>query len=173
MQNNPIETPSVAVKTDCKQVSLHFPELTERNLAVDFKAGFVSSDGGAVLLARLDRGLGHLERFCQCFSDYRDPELIEHSLEELIRQRVYALALGYEDLNDHERLKSDPLLASLCGKSDPLGKDRLRSNDRGKALAGKSTLNRLELTPANANSSHRYKKIAADEQALEDYFINE
>ena len=83
------------------------------------------------------------------------------------------MALGYEDLNDHDRLCTDPLLASLCGKKDPLGRDRLRRQDRGKALSGKSTLNRLELTPADADARARYKKIVADEAALEEYFIDE
>jgi len=151
-----------------------FPELIEgKSTAVDFQAGFVSSDGGAVLIGRLDRSLGHVRRFCQCFTDYRDPDLIEHSLEELIRQRVYGLALGYEDLNDHEALKSDPLLATVCGKEDPLGKNRLRAADQGKALAGKSTLNRLELTPKEADAKARYKKIVGDEESLEDFFIKE
>jgi len=126
-----------------------------------------------MLLARLDRGLGHLKRFTSCFTDHRDPEGIEHSVEELLRQRVYGLALGYEDLNDHERLKNDPLLAAMCGKNDPLGRQRLRAQDRGKALAGKSTLNRLELTPPEADASHRYKKIVANAAGLEAFFIRE
>jgi len=117
--------------------------------------------------------LGCVRRFSRCFTDHRDPELIEHSVEELLRQRVYGLALGYEDLNDHERLKVDPLLAACCGKSDVLGEHRVREKDRGRPLAGKSTLNRLELTPAQADASHRYKKIVGDEEALEDFFIGE
>lgn len=142
-------------------------------MSVDFKAGDVSSDGGGVLLARLDRSYGFVQRFAACFTDYRDPDLIEHKLLELLRQRIYGLALGYEDLNDHDGLCRDPLLASLCGKADPLGQDREREQDKGKALAGKSTLNRLELTPAEANTGSRYKKIVANPEALEDYFIDE
>lgn len=124
-------------------------------------------------MARLDRSYGYVKRFEQCFTDYRNEEGIEHSLLELLRQRIYGLALGYEDLNDHDRLRGDPLLASLCGKSDPLGKARERAQDQGKALAGKSTLNRLELTPAQANQASRYKKIVADEGAIQEYFIKE
>lgn len=97
----------------------------------------------------------------------------EHSLLALIRQRQYGLALGYEDLNDHDRLCRDPLLASLCGSPDVQGEQRLRAGDRGKALAGKSTLNRLELTPVQADERSRYKKIVADEAAIEDFFIEE
>ena len=84
------------------------------------------------------------------------------SINELVAQRIYALALGYEDLNDHDDLRNDPLLAVLVGKKDPLGRDRVREQDKGKALAGKSTLNRLELTPVRANCGSRHKKITAD-----------
>lgn len=91
----------------------------------------------------------------------------------MLRQRVYGLALGYEDLNDHDRLCRDPLLASLCGKTDLLGQKRVRAKDRGKALSGKSTLNRLELTPADAAPAARYKKIVADQEGLEDFIIRE
>jgi hypothetical protein len=159
--------------TDCKGQALLFPELIDKPMVVDFAGGHISSDGGGVLLARLDRSYGYTQRFARCFHDYRDPELIEHDLLGLVRQRTYGLGLGYEDLNDHERLRSDPLMASLCGKNDPLGQDRVRKRDRGKALSGKSTLNRLELTPAEANAQARYKKIVADEGALEEYFIDE
>ena len=157
---NPNHTAS---PTDCKDQPLLFPELTSRPITVDFDAGHVSSDGGGLLLARLDRSYGYLHRFARNFTDHRDPELIEHSLLELLRQRVYGLALGYEDLNDHDRLCVDPLLASLCGKQDPLGQNRHRAQDKGKALSGKSTLNRLELTPADADASdgalEKVKKI--------------
>ena len=160
-------------QTECNHQGLFFPEITSRTVSVDFKAGDVSSDGGGVLLARLDRSYGFVQRFAACFTDHRDSELIEHTLVEWLRQRIYGLALGYEDLNDHDQLCRDPLLASLCGKADPLGQDRQREQDKGKALAGKSTLNRLELTPAGAGPSSRYKKIVADPERLEDYFIDE
>jgi len=159
--------------TDCNAQPLLFPELTIRPVVVDFDAPHVSSDGGGVLLGRLDRSYGYLQRFARCFRDHRNEELIEHSVLELLRQRTYGLALGYEDLNDHDGLCTDPLLASVCGKADPTGQDRLREQDKGKPLAGKSTLNRLELTPAEANASARYKKIVADPDGIEDYFIQE
>jgi len=163
-----------ASRTDCSEQALLFPELISRKtVTVDFNGGHVSSDGGGVLLARLDRSYGYVKRFERCFTDHRDPELVEHSLLELLRQRVYGLALGYEDLNDHDRLCQDPLLAALCGKSDPLGQDRERVENKGKALAGKSTLNRLELTPANATAKSRYKKIVARPQDIEEFFIRE
>ncbi len=162
-----------ATPADCKDQRLLFPELTTRPVVVDFEAGHVSSDGGSVLLGRLDRSYGYTQRFARCFQDYRDPDLIEHELLELLRQRVYGLALGYEDLNDHDRLCTDPLLASVCGKKDPLGQDRVRAKDRGKALSGKSTLNRLELTPVDADAAARYKKIVAQAEVIEEYFIEE
>jgi len=114
---------------------------------------------------------GILRRFAACFSDYRDPELVEHTVYELLAQRVFALALGYEDLNDHDTLRYDPLLAVLVGKLDPTGQDRRRERDRGKALAGKSTLNRLELTPVGADAASRYKKIVARHRDIEPFFV--
>jgi hypothetical protein len=88
-------------------------------------------------------------------------------VRELVAQRVYGLALGYEDLNDHDQLRADPLLAVLVGKTEPKGTDRRRAEDQGKAGAGKSTLNRLELTPADADAQARYKKIVYDSPALD------
>jgi hypothetical protein len=92
-------------------------------------------------------------------------------VQELVAQRVYGLALGYEDLNDHDDLRHDSMLAAVVGKSDPTGQGRKKESDRGKALAGKSTLNRLELTLAGATSAQRYKKIEMDAQAVEKYFV--
>jgi hypothetical protein len=173
MKADPTQQPATTVPTDCTDQPLLFPDLTARPVEVDFSAGHVSSDGGGVLLAQLDRREGYLERFAACFHDHRDPDLIEHPLLTLLRQRTYGLGLGYEDLIDHDTLCTDPLLASLCGRDDPLGQDRVRPQDRGKALAGKSTLNRLELTPADADAAARYKKIVADPQAIEQFFIDE
>jgi hypothetical protein len=97
--------------------------------------------------------------------------LVEHTLPELLKQRIFALCLGYEDLNDHDRLRHDPLLAVLVGKEDPTGAQRLRARDRGKALAGKSTLNRLELTPVRANAASRYKKVVAHLDAMQRFLV--
>lgn len=173
MQQNTEQGSPTAAATVCSEQVLLFPDLISKTVAVDFAAGQVSSDGGGVLLARLDRSFGYLKRFAASFTDHRDPERIEHEVLELLRQRVYGLALGYEDLNDHDDLARDPLLATLCGKSDPLGQHRTRTQDCGKALAGKSTLNRLELTPVGAQGGGRYKKIVADPEAIEAFFIQE
>lgn len=96
----------------------------------------------------------------------------EHSLKSLISQRVYGIALGYEDLNDHDSLRHDVVMGVLCEKSDPTGADRARKRDRGKAVGGKSTLNRLELTPEDANEKSRYKKIVANGDQIDDLMVD-
>jgi hypothetical protein len=137
-----------------------------------FDGGQITSDAGGLLLRETEAATGIIEHFAKCFTDYRNPEKIEHSVLELLRQRIYGLALGYEDLNDHDQLRYDPLLAVLVGKEDPLGQDRVSAADRGKALAGKSTLNRLELTPVRAGVKSRYKKIVANRQGIQQYFLD-
>ena len=97
---------------------------------------------------------------------------MEHPVSSLLKQRIYGLALGYEDLNDHDELRHDPLLAVLCERSDPEGKHRSRERDRGKALAGKSTLNRLELTPSDATAQSRYQKIVANHAAIDALLVD-
>jgi hypothetical protein len=116
-------------------------------MVASFNGGSITSDGGALLLRQVEERTGLIRQFAACFTDHRDPALIEHPLEHLLAQRLYGLALGYEDLNDHDILRADPLLAAVVGADDPLGTRRRRRQDRGKALAGKSTLNRLELIP--------------------------
>jgi hypothetical protein len=154
------------VKTECNQESFEFHALGRREVVGRFDGGQMTSDGGGLLLRETEQATKIIGQFAACFTDHRNPDLIEHTAEELIAQRVYGLALGYEDLNDHDDLRCDPLLAALVGKQDPLGRDRLRDRDKGKALAGKSTLNRLELTPVGANADSRYKKITVDRQAV-------
>ncbi len=160
------------MKTHCNQKTFEFQTENSREVVAHFNGGNISSDSGGLLLQQTERITGIISQFADCFDDHRDPDLIEHSVEELIAQRIYALALGYEDLNDHDELRNDPLLAVLVGKKDPTGKDRIHKRDKGKALAGKSTLNRLELTPVRANKRSRYKKVAADHHAIDDFFTN-
>ena len=155
--------------TDCIRPQLEFQGLTRRTVVASFDGGTVSSDGGVLLLAEVDRRLGLLEQFAACFKDHRNPDLVEHSIEELVRQRVFGLALGYEDLNDHDELRTDPLLASVVGKADPTGSDRRQEQDRGKPLAGKSTLNRLEL---GAVKQDRYRKISLDTESADRFFVD-
>src|SRR3954471_16139869 len=153
--------------TECNPAYLDFPMLGPRQVLADFDGGDISSDGAALLLREAERLTGIIRQFAACFTDHRDPLLVEHTAEELVAQRVHALALGYEDLNDHDDLRSDPLLATVVGKGDPTGETRRRSRDRGKALAGKSTLNRPELTPIGADQDSRYKKITCHTHAVE------
>ena len=160
------------MKTHCNQQTFLFQAQTKRKLVAHFNGGNICSDAGGLLLQQTERLTGIIRRFAGCFTDYRDADLIEHTVEELVAQRVYALALGYEDLNDHDELRNDPLLAALVGKDDPAGKNRLRNRDKGKALAGKSTLNRLELTPARANKNSRYKKITVSRHAVDEFFVD-
>lgn len=155
------------MSTECNQRRFEFHAFSARQVVAQFDGGTITSDAGALLLKQVEERTGIIAQLAGCFRDYRDPDRIEHSVEQLIGQRVYALALGYEDLNDHDQLRGDPLLAVLVGKHDPAGSERERERDRGKACAGRSTLNRLELTPADANQTQRYKKIVMDETAVD------
>jgi len=159
------------MRTECTCPGLVFQPLGQRAVVGRFDGGTISSDGGCLLLGEAERLTGTLRQLAACFTDHRDPDAIEHTAGQLVAQRVYALALGYEDLNDHDDLRRDPLLATLVGKVDPTGADRLRPRDRGKALAGKSTLNRLELTPPDATAASRYQKIVAHPEAIERLFV--
>jgi Transposase DDE domain group 1 len=153
--------------TECNGKRFEFHALGHREVRADFEGGAITSDGGGLLLREVEKRTGIVKRFAGCFTDHRDGERIEHTVEELVAQRVYGLALGYEDLNDHDQLRRDPMLAVLAEKKDPTGEDRVRERDQGKALAGKSTLNRLELTPATVERGERYKKIVIDEGAVD------
>ena len=156
--------------TECNSTYLDFPMLGSREVLADFDGGDISTDGGALLLRETELLTGIIRQFAACFTDHRNPDLIEHPLEHLVAQRIYALALGYEDLNDHDVLRRDPLLAAVVGKTDPTGKARRRPRDRGKALAGKSTLNRLELSPVGADKESRYKKVVCRTHDVEQLF---
>jgi hypothetical protein len=151
--------------TECKQLSFEFQELGGRRVVADFSGGYLSSDGGGLLLRQLDQAQGLCAQLAGCFSDYRQEHFVEHELPVMLRQRILGLALGYEDINDHERLRVDPLLALVCGRPDVLGQRRHLEADKGKPLAGKSTLNRLELSAQGVDP--RYKKIQAHPDKIE------
>jgi len=157
--------------TECNAHEFDFQALGSRNVTARFDGGAITSDAGGLLLREVEAKTDVLRRFAACFTDHRDPERVEHTVGELLAQRVFALALGYEDLNDHDTLRHDPLLAVLVGKADPTGQDRRRREDRGKSLAGKSTLNRLELTPVGADEKSRYKKVVARHRDIENFFV--
>ena len=145
----------------CIKTKLMFQGLDCRDVVGRFDGGEITSDAGGILLREVEQRTRILGRLSKCFTDHRDPDRIEHSVEELIKQRVYGLCLGYEDLNDHDELCRDRLLALLCDRDDLTGEFRRRGADRGKPLASKSTLNRLERTPLEGPKG-RYKKTVAD-----------
>ena len=142
------------MQTECSAKLFEFEAVERRAVVAGFDGGDITSNGGALLLGQVDRGLGLVRRFAQCFSDRRDPRYVEHQVETLLGQRIFGLVLGYEDLNDHDELRKDPTFAVLAGKLHPV----LRSDCE--ALAGKSTLNRLEHTPKRHGS--KYHKIDCD-----------
>jgi hypothetical protein len=147
--------------TECSAERFDFGLVGRREVVGSFDGGAITSDAGALLLGTTDRAIGLVDRLAACFIDYRRPELIEHRVATLVGQRVFGIALGYEDLNDHDELRRDPVMAVLAGKLEA-----------GRAncapVAGKSTLNRLELSRETAT---RYHKIAADPNAIESLFV--
>ena len=161
------------MQTDCIDSQLEFQGFGRRRVEARFDGGRVTSEGGVLALREVALSSGLLRHFAQCFADYRDIRRVEHSVEELVSQRVLGIACGYEDLNDHDVLRDDALLALAAGKEDVTGQDRPRERDRGHALAGKSTLNRLELTPEHLASGQRYLKVVYDEEAIDRFLVDE
>lgn len=143
--------------TECTQSRLPFANHGSREVVAEFSGGTMTSDSGALLLRETDGRMKLLARFSQCFLDARNPALVQHPVEQMLAQRIYGLALGYEDLNDHEQLRQDPLLKLLAGKPD-----------LKEPLAGKSTLNRMELGDGLPN---RYKKITFWRDAIDDLLV--
>lgn len=160
------------METQCTPSQLEFHAIGNREVISKFDGGNITSDAGGLLLRETEKRTGIIKGFAQCFTDLRNPDLIEHRVAELVAQRVYGLALGYEDLNDHDELRRDPLFAVLVGKEDPEGNGRIRQQDKGKAIAGKSTLNRLELTSAQPTATEqRYKKIIMKPEDIDRHFV--
>ena len=145
------------MKTKCNSKRFEFQVLNRRQVVAGFDGGKITSDGGGLLLRETARRTGLMRNLAQCFWDGRDGRWVQHPVEQLVAQRVYGLALGYEDLNDHDELRLDELLGILVEK-----------NDLGQPLAGKSTLNRLELT---TDGKDIYKKVVVDEEAVERFFV--
>jgi hypothetical protein len=149
--------------TECNPDLFDFARVEGRAVVASFTGGHITSDAGALLLGATDRVLGLTRQLAACFKDSRDPDYTEHAVETLVMQRVVGIALGYEDLIDHDQLRHDPVLAVLAGKLATSRADCA-------PLAGKSTLNRLELSQAEPT---RYHKIAADPDALEALFVDQ
>jgi hypothetical protein len=152
------------MQTECSPKLFAFEAVEGRSVVAGFDGGEITSNAGALLLGQVDRGLGLIRRFAECFVDRRDPRYVEHRVETLLAQRIFGLVLGYEDLNDHDELRKDPTLAVLAGKLSPV----LRSDCE--ALAGKSTLNRLEHTPKRHGS--KYHKIDCDGARVDALFVD-
>jgi hypothetical protein len=143
--------------TECIEPEFRFAALGRRKIEARFDGGTISSDGGAFLLRQTDQRMNLLPRLAECFLDGRSPLLVRHSISELVAQRVYGLALGYEDLNDHEQLRNDPVFGILAGRED-----------LEKPLAGKSTLNRMEL---GTEVKNRYKKITLRKEGIDELMV--
>lgn len=147
--------------TECNPELFGFARVEGRAVVASFDGGAITSDAGALLLGATDRAIGLVDRFAACFRDARSPALVEHAVRTLVGQRVFGLALGYEDLNDHDELRHDPMMAVLAGK--------LAARRRDCApVAGKSTLNRLELSRPEPS---RYHKIGHDGAAIEGLLV--
>src|ERR1019366_6634817 len=143
--------------TDCTQSGFGFAACGRREIVARFDGGTISSDGGAFLLRQTDKRLNLIGRLAECFLDGRNQALVEHSIPEMLSQRIYGLALGYEDLNDHEQLRNDPVFGILAEKKN-----------RAEPLAGKSTLNRMEL---GTGSNDRYKKITFRKEGVDELLV--
>jgi hypothetical protein len=150
------------MQTECNPALLEFPAVEGRRVVAAFDGGAITSDAGALLLGQTDRAIRLTERFTACFTDVRTPGLVEHEVSTLVMQRVVGIALGYEDLNDHDELRHDPVLSVLAGKLEARREDCA-------PLAGKSTLNRLELSRPLPT---RYHKISHDPEAIERLFVD-
>ena len=146
------------MKTECSERELRFEGPGRREVVLRFDGGAITSDGGVPLLSRVDRRIGALDRFAGCFRDHREPTRVDHGVVEMVRQRVYAIAAGYEDLNDHEHLRNDPLLRAVVGRED--------------VLAGKSTLNRLELSRPDTAVADRYRRIVLDSNKVDELLVD-
>jgi Transposase DDE domain group 1 len=148
--------------TECIPTLFEFPAVEGRQVVAGFDGGAITTDAGALLLGQTDRAIRLTERFAACFTDTRTAGLVEHHVDTLLMQRVIGIALGYEDLNDHDELRNDPVLAVLASKLAAQRSDCA-------PLAGKSTLNRLELSRAEPT---RYHKISHDTAAIESLFVD-
>src|SRR5712664_1251566 len=146
--------------TECNQSAFPFEAHFSRQVVARFDGAQTSTEGGVLLLRQADHKIELLKRVASCFIDARDPQRVAHGLSEMLAQRIYGLALGYEDLNDHEELRRDPLLAVVAGK-----------REMAEPLAGKSTLNRLELTPSGSPLPERYHKISYSPAAIDELLV--
>src|SRR5690625_1596724 len=149
------------MQTQCTSELFEFAPVEKRRVQAAFDGGDVTSNAGGLLLGAADRAIRLVERVAACFQDHRRPELVEHRVTTLVGQRLFGIILGYEDLNDHDSLRHDPIMALLAGKMEARRQDCA-------PVAGKSTLNRLELS---RTAPSRYHKIIHDPEAIESLFV--
>lgn len=147
--------------TQCNQSSFEFEAHFSRAVVADFDGGAITTDAGALLLRETNRRIGLIGRLASCFTDFRSQDRCHHTVEQMLAQRIYGLALGYEDLNDHDQLRHDPLLTMLSGKREP-----------STALASKSTLCRLERTPATGAEQDRSRKVRYEAPAIDRLLVD-
>ena len=159
------------MKTQCTGEQLEFHALGRRLVSGRFDGGRISSDAGGLLLREVGKRTGLSARVSRCWVDYRHRASVEHSEHELVAQRVYAIALGYEALNDHGELRGDAVLSVLVGKRDVTGERRIRERERGYALASASTLNRMELSAPAEAANERYKRIVARPEGFDELLV--
>ena len=159
------------MKTQCTGEQLEFHALGRRSVTGRFDGGRISSDAGGVVLREVDQRIGLTTRVSRRFVDRRKALNVEHSVHDLMAQRISAIALGYEDLNDHGELRCDAVLSLLVGQTDLTGEKRIRERDRGYALASASTLNRMELGEAREAAHDRYKRIASRREAFDELLV--
>ncbi len=160
------------MQTQCTAQKLSFKGLGDRRVEAQFTAERITTDTGGLLVREVAEKMDLFEKAASCFTDYRDPDRREHEVSQLLAQRVMGLALGYEDLNDHDELREDPTWGALAGKEeDPTGKDRIQEADQGKPLASKATLGRLEHAPLAEEETDRYHQITAEPDRIADLFL--
>src|SRR5467141_4804359 len=147
------------MRTECSADLFGFAPVEGREVVAAFDGGAITSDAGALLLGATDRAIRMMDRFGACFDDVRRQHLIEHEVVTLVAQRVFGIALGYEDLNDHDDLRHDPMMAVLAGKL-------AARREHCAPVAGKSTLNRLELSPT------RYHRISHNSVAIKGLLVD-
>ncbi len=160
------------MSTHCTSNSVEFQPFFSRKVTARFDGGRLTCDASALLLREVEHKINFFERLAECFTDYRNEAKIEHTTEQLLRQRIVGIALGDDDLDDHERWRLDSLLPLLCGQSDLSSEKRKRSRDQGVALGGASTLNRMELGKPDRVPSDRHRKIVADSTRMDRLLVD-
>ena len=153
-------------KTECTAKPYAFGQLKRRQVVADFSGGQITTDGGLILVAQVDKHYRISERLAACFGDHRAPTRVQHELSDLIAQRLYGLVQGYEDLNDHEQLRHEPMFGIAVGKLES-------EHPRCAPLAGKSTLNRLEqaMHVEGDLSEQRYVKFRVKPSEMESLLV--